>query len=161
MFKKLFRRKTFYTMQRLHGDYDVYVGQVVYRDTVIGTANGHGVGALLPSHDHIAFGENSTPTNAGWFNGSNKTLSPRLFIKFSKTNYYAHFVYNKLLNWGGYDYLQKTPFNWYTDYRGNNLHDGIDALAPKGSKLYAGINGVVTDVGKQKNGLTYCYIKLY
>lgn len=147
-------------VQRLHGDYNVYKGQKVSKNTIIGYANGHGGGRTFPAHDHTSIGIGSYGTNSGWFNGCNKTADPRNYISTSKWNKYAHFVYNSGKDWGGYDYLQQTIYTWYSDCRNNTLHDGLDFYAPLGSKLYSGVNGIVTDVGKQKNGLTYCYIKI-
>lgn len=148
-------------MQILHGDFTAWKGQNVTPNTIIGTGNGHGAGMMLAPHDHRAIGVNSTPTHSGWYNGCNKTQDPMNVLKgIDNNDINAHFVFNQSQGWGGYGYLEQTVYNWYTDCRDNSLHDGIDFYAPLGSTLYAGVYGVVTDVGQQSNGLTYCYIEI-
>lgn len=149
------------TMQRLHGNYSVQVGETVTPDTKIGTADGWMPNQRGASHDHASIGVGSTPTHSGWYDGCNNTDNPMNYLQgIDNNDINAHFVFNPDKGWGGYGYLQQTVYNWYTDCRDNTLHDGIDFFAPLNSTLYAGVYGTVTDVGYQSNGLTYCYIEI-
>lgn len=150
-----------YVEQHLHGDYSVRVGQKVKRGQQIGKGNGHGAGMTLASHDHISVAEwdGYNHKHGGWFGPlPNKLLNPlHVGVGFS-SNQNDKWVFNPSRGLGGYGYLEKTPYNWYTGSN-KSLHDGIDAYKPKGWAIYALNDGVVTDVGCQSNGLTYVYIK--
>ena len=150
-----------YVEQHLHGDYIVRVGQKVKRGDKIGTSNGHGAGIRLAPHDHISVAEwdGYNHKHGGWFGPlPNKLLNPlNVWVKFATIDS-GKWAFNPSRGLGGYGYLEKTPYNWYTGAN-KSLHDGIDAYAPRGRSIYALNDGVVTDVGRQTNGLTYAYIK--
>lgn len=151
--------------QHLHGDYTVRKGQIVSKYQQIGTANGH---PHFDSHDHTSLAEwdgtnhihsyEKNGVRMGWYGSApNKLINPN-DLKVISTEKGHHFVFNPAKDLGGYNFLQPTPFPYYTGYN-KYLHDGLDLWAPKGNKLFSMTSGIVTDVGKQSDGLTFVYIK--